>query len=243
MQAHLAVSAHQALAIVTVYLYASLHYLVTPIVLIWLWRRHRDAYSPARQTLVIATLLALVGYTLLPIAPPRMLPGFVDTMARYAHAGWWGGDASAPRGTGQLTNQLAAMPSMHVGWALWCGWQLVQHAKPMAVRLLGAGYPLVMTFVVVATGNHYLLDAVAGIVVIVLAGSMRRAGRSLLVRRPQVIDLVAVESTAGRTVAVADQREYPHVVGRDTRDADIEQLLRARRPVHCPGDDGRRESA
>jgi cbb3-type cytochrome oxidase subunit 3 len=163
------VSAHRLLAVPADYIYATLHYVVTPAVLVWMWRRHHGHYGRARTTLIVATLIGLAGFTLMPVAPPRMLPGFVDTMARYSQVGWWGGDASAPRGLGGLTNQFAAMPSLHVGWALWCGWQLVNHGRRRLTRLLGVLYPTLITVVVVATGNHYLLDAVAGGAVVVLA--------------------------------------------------------------------------
>jgi hypothetical protein len=113
------VSSHAWLAVSADYMYATLHYLVTPIVLVWLWRRHHAAYSRARTTLLVATIIGLVGFSLMPVAPPRMLPGFVDTMAQYSGLGWWGGDASAPRGLGGITIQFAAKPSLHDGWALW----------------------------------------------------------------------------------------------------------------------------
>lgn len=83
-------------------------------------------------------------------------------MARYSAYGWWGGEASAPRGLGGLTNQFAAMPSLHVGWALWCGIALWRHGRRPLVRALGAAYPAVTTLVVMGTANHYFLDAVAG---------------------------------------------------------------------------------
>src|SRR3954469_8066221 len=163
------VSSHFWLAVSADYMYATLHYLVTPMVLIWMWRRHRDAYGRARTTLLVATIIGLVGFTLMPVAPPRMLPGFVDTMAQYSGLGWWGAEASAPRGVGSFTNQFAAMPSLHVGWALWCGWQLVRHGRHLLTRVLGVLYPALITLVVIATGNHYLLDAVAGVAVVILA--------------------------------------------------------------------------
>jgi hypothetical protein len=163
------VSAHALLAVPADYIYATMHYIVTPLVLIWMWRRHRDAYPRARTSLLVATVLGLVGFSLLPVAPPRMLPGFVDTMAQYSGAGWWGQNASAPKGLGGLTNQFAAMPSLHVGWALWCGWQLIRHGEHVITRVSGVLYPALITVVVVATGNHYLLDAFAGIAVVFFA--------------------------------------------------------------------------
>ncbi|CAM5734148.1 hypothetical protein SFUMM280S_10498 [Streptomyces fumanus] len=104
--------------------YASLHYLVTPLVLIWIFRSRAVHYRAARTWLMTSTFIGLIGFTLLPTCPPRLLDaghGFVDTMAYYSAYGWWGGEASAPRGLGGMTNQYAAMPSLHVGWSLWCG--------------------------------------------------------------------------------------------------------------------------
>jgi hypothetical protein len=159
-------SAHLLLALPADYMYATLHYVVTPIVLIWMWRRHSSSYSSARSVLLVATVLGLVGFSLLPVAPPRLLPGFIDTMAREAHYGWWGKDASAPRGFGGDTNQYAALPSLHVGWALWSGWLLIRHASRRLVRILGALYPMVISVVVIGTANHYLLDVAAGFAVL-----------------------------------------------------------------------------
>jgi hypothetical protein len=147
------------------FIYASLHYLVTPAVLVWLYRRRPQHYRSARTWLVISTLLGLVGFSLMPTCPPRLLDssyGFIDTMAQYSSWGWWGAEASAPRGLGGLTNQYAAMPSLHVGWALWCGILLWRHGRHPLVRALGIAYPLVTTIVVMGTANHYFLDAAAG---------------------------------------------------------------------------------
>jgi PAP2 superfamily len=198
------VSAHRLLAVPADYVYATLHYVVTPLVLVWMWRRHHEHYSRARTVLVVATLLGLLGFTLLPVAPPRMLPGFVDTMARYSFAGWWASDASAPRGIGALTNEFAAMPSLHVGWALWCGWQLWRHAQHRTARLFGVAYPVLVTLVVVATGNHYLLDAFAGLVVVGVAafavGRVAAPVRRTPTERPaRVIDLSALEQPRARS--------------------------------------------
>jgi hypothetical protein len=185
------VSTHALLAVPADYMYATLHYVVTPIVLVWMWRSHREAYPRARTTLMVATVIGLIGFSLLPVAPPRMLPGFVDTMAQYAGTGWWSTDASAPRGVGSFTNQFAAMPSLHVGWALWCGWQMVRHGKHFVTRASGVAYPALISLVVVATGNHYLLDAVAGVAVVILAMVAVGATARLLPRRVREIPVVA----------------------------------------------------
>jgi len=145
--------------------YASLHYLVTPAVLVWLWSRRPSQYRAARSWLLIATLLGLIGFALMPTAPPRLLAhghGFIDTMAEYGSYGWWGSEASAPRGLGGMTNQFAAMPSLHVGWSLWCGLMLWRYGRSPLLRSLGLLYPLGTTLVVMGTGNHYLLDTLAG---------------------------------------------------------------------------------
>ncbi|MFI9171457.1 phosphatase PAP2 family protein [Streptomyces lincolnensis] len=145
--------------------YASLHYVVTPAVLIWLFRSHAVRYRAARTWLMTSTFIGLVGFTLLPTCPPRLLSashGFVDTMAQYSSYGWWGGEASAPRGLGGMTNQYAAMPSLHVGWALWCGVILWKYGRSPLTKTAAVLYPLITTIVVMGTANHYFLDAVAG---------------------------------------------------------------------------------
>ncbi|MFS8202558.1 phosphatase PAP2 family protein [Streptomyces sp. CWNU-52B] len=148
--------------------YASLHYMVTPAVLIWLFRSRAVRYRAARTWLMTSTFLGLIGFTLLPTCPPRLLSashGFVDTMAQYSDYGWWGGEASAPRGLGSMTNQYAAMPSLHCGWALWCGVMLWMYGGTRLTKIAAVLYPLITTIVVMGTANHYFLDAVAGFVV------------------------------------------------------------------------------
>ncbi|MFF8912068.1 phosphatase PAP2 family protein [Streptomyces sp. NPDC015032] len=176
-------TAHPSIGIPADFVYASLHYLVTPAVLVWLFRRREALYRRARTWLMTSTLLGLIGFTLLPTCPPRLLDathGFVDTMAQYSSYGWWGTGASAPRGMSAMTNQYAAMPSLHVGWALWCGILLWRHGRHPLVRAAGIAYPLLTTFVVMGTANHYFLDAVAGVAVMgvgaLLTGPVMRLG-------------------------------------------------------------------
>lgn len=145
--------------------YASLHYVVTPALLVWLFRSRSAHYRAARTWLMTSTFIGLIGFTLMPTCPPRLLSagyGFVDTMAQYSSYGWWGGEASAPRGLGGMTNQYAAMPSLHVGWALWCGVILWRYGGTRLAKVAAVVYPLVTTIVVMGTANHYFLDAVAG---------------------------------------------------------------------------------
>ncbi|WP_128378697.1 phosphatase PAP2 family protein [Streptomyces cavernae] len=160
------------------FLYASLHYVVTPLVLVWLFRSKALHYRAARTWLWTSTFIGLIGFTLLPTCPPRLLSagyGFVDTMAQYSDYGWWGAEASAPRGMGGMTNQYAAMPSLHVGWALWCGVMLWRHGGTRLAKTAAVAYPLITTIVVMGTANHYFLDAVAGAAVM---------GLGLLLTRP-----------------------------------------------------------
>ncbi|MGP4114513.1 phosphatase PAP2 family protein [Streptomyces sp. 4N509B] len=151
------------------FVYASLHYIVTPIVLVWLFRRRPLHYRMMRTWLLTSTLLGLVGFTLMPTSPPRLLDpsyGFVDSLAQYSHWGWWTDDASAPSGMGDFTNQYAAMPSLHVGWSVWCGVALWHYgSRSLLTRGVALAYPLGTTIVVMGTANHYFLDALAGVVV------------------------------------------------------------------------------
>jgi uncharacterized protein (TIRG00374 family) len=159
------------LAVPSAYFYATLHFILTPGVLVWLYRRHPDSYRPARRVLVIATVACLVSFWLFPTAPPRLLPGsgIRDTLANVHQWGWWAGASSAPRGLGGLANEYAAMPSLHVAWAVWVGWLVTRHAHRHLLRVAGVSYPVLTAFVVMATGNHYLLDVLAGAAVLALA--------------------------------------------------------------------------
>ena len=153
---------HEALSVFAGYWYATMHYVVTPILLILLWRHSHAHYLRMRRILVGATAIALVAYILYPTAPPRMMDGYVDIMSSTSQWGWWGASASAPRGLGDLTNELAAMPSMHVGWALWCTIGAISLSRALWLRISAVAYVVVTTLVVVATANHWILDAVVG---------------------------------------------------------------------------------
>lgn len=150
--------------------YATTHYLVTAGVLIWLYRRSASQYVTARRALVMATIISLAFYLTMPTAPPRLIDGaYIDILREHAQAGWWGADASAPRGLGGMTNELAAMPSMHAGWALWVALVLIRAKVHSAWQQLGVLYALVTTIVIVGTGNHWIVDAVVGWIVVIAA--------------------------------------------------------------------------
>ncbi|MCD9200162.1 phosphatase PAP2 family protein [Aeromicrobium wangtongii] len=164
--------------------YATLHYVVTPAVLAFIYFRHRSEYTRVRNAIVIGSAIGLACYLAFPTAPPRLMPGteYLDALAHTASFGWWGGDASAPAGLGHITNELAAMPSLHVGWTVWVAWAVWRHTN-RAGKILASLYVAGTTFVVVATGNHWVLDAVAGAAVVVLG--IVASGRIAASRRRQ----------------------------------------------------------
>lgn len=166
---------HRVLGLAGSYWYASLHYVVTAAVLLWLWHLGADRYGPARRALVIGTLLGLAAYIWLPTAPPRFLGGYVDVLNLHSADGWWGADASAPRGLGGLTNELAAFPSLHAGWSLWVAMALQIYATRRWIRVLGWMYALGTAVVIVGTGNHWVIDAVVGWLVILIAWAVAMA--------------------------------------------------------------------
>lgn len=197
-------TANPALGIPADFAYASLHYLVTPAVLVWIFRRRSAAYRAARTWLMTSTLLGLVGFTLMPTCPPRLLDahhGFVDTMAQYSSYGWWGAGASAPRGLSGMTNQYAAMPSLHVGWAVWCGVLLWRHGRHPLVRTAGVAYPLITVLVVMGTANHYFLDAVAGAAVMAVGALLTRPFMRLADRVKDRVRIVFARVPASVTPA------------------------------------------
>jgi hypothetical protein len=141
------------------YYYATLHFVVTLGVLVWLYRSHPGRYAATRLVLFATTAVALAGYYLYPLAPPRLMNGgsFVDTVVVHQT---WGSMASGD--LKNMSNQYAAMPSMHIGWSLWCGLTIFALASVPWVRVLGLLYPAATLVVIVATANHFWLDAVGG---------------------------------------------------------------------------------
>jgi len=162
------VDGHRTWAVAMSFWYATLHYVVTGWVLWRLFGKNHARYATARIALLTGSALALAGYVLLPMAPPRLMQGgYVDVLASTSDVGWWSGHASAPAGLGALTNELAAMPSLHVGWAFWVAWALWTVVGPTG-RACGVAYALGTFVVVVGTGNHWVVDGVAGVVVILV---------------------------------------------------------------------------
>jgi hypothetical protein len=143
--------------------YVLLHFVGTAALVVWVHRARPEAYPLVRTTLVVSTGLALVGYVLYPAAPPRLADlGFADTVSSST-----GLNLSSDL-LGSLYNPIAAVPSLHFGYALIVGVALAALARGRVVRLVGAAYPAAMLFIIVATGNHFFVDAAAGGLTVVL---------------------------------------------------------------------------
>ena len=159
------VAAHEWLAQGMDYYYATLHFIVTASVMVWLFLAHPRVYRGARTVLFATTLIALAGFYIYPLAPPRLLPqyGYIDTLLKF-HT--WGSLAD-PK-VAEHSNQYAAMPSLHIGWSLWCAVTVFICAKRSWVRIAALTYPVFTLIVIVGTANHFILDAVGGAVIIAL---------------------------------------------------------------------------
>ncbi|MET8434338.1 bifunctional glycosyltransferase 87/phosphatase PAP2 family protein [Streptomyces sp900116325] len=147
------------------YYYSTFHFIVPLAILGVLYVRRPADYRWARSTLGFATLVALLGFWLYPLAPPRLMPGlgFIDTVHGVQDF------AKPDYGTlTSMTNQYAAMPSLHFGWSLWCGVMIVMLAPKLWMKALGLLHPLFTVSAIVATANHWVLDAVGGALVIAL---------------------------------------------------------------------------
>ena len=162
--------------------YLTLHLTITACVLLWLHRHRPTAFAFVRTTLLIASALALVGYFAFPTAPPRLAGvGIADTISK--------GNVNLNTGlVSALYNPYAAVPSMHVGYALVVAAAVLRQGRGRLVRALALLYPLAVLLTIIATGNHFFLDAAAGALV---AGAAATAA-ALLVSRPAPLRLAAV---------------------------------------------------
>ncbi|GAA2654302.1 hypothetical protein GCM10010412_022950 [Nonomuraea recticatena] len=171
---------HPALIQPAVYYYR-LYYLAIIGVLVWVFVRHADVYVKVRRTLVAMTVLVLPVFWALPMSPPRFaLPGVVDIIAAHDILG---GHVSREIENGR--NLYSAMPSMHVGWSLWCAyavWCALRGSHPRWA-LLPWIFPLGMAAVVLVTGNHYVLDIAGSIVLLVASIAVVSAWGHLAERR------------------------------------------------------------
>jgi hypothetical protein len=155
---------HHTLGLLVSDYYDNAHFIVTLGLLGFLWWRRSDIYRPLRNSLVLVNVLAFIVFWRFPVAPPRMLPGFVDVVAKTHAIGSWHTGALASH-----ANQLAAMPSLHIAWAVWCTVVVWKVATRGWLRALAVVYPFVTAFAVLSTGNHYLLDLLGGLATIALS--------------------------------------------------------------------------
>jgi membrane-associated phospholipid phosphatase len=160
------------------FMYVNSHFMITTTFLIWLYLARNHAYYYVRNMFMIAMGLALVGYLVFPTAPPRFMPelGFSDTVANFV-------GQSAESNANVLYNPFAAVPSMHVAFALMIAVPAVQLIRRRPLKVLWALYPALVTFVVVVTANHWWLDAALGALVAVV--SAVAASAALARARPE----------------------------------------------------------
>ena len=159
------------------------HFPVTAIFLVWAWGWHRREYAAIRNTLIAVTSAGLFLHVVYPLLPPRKLPGFIDTGLTF-------GPSPYDHGASEAANQLAAMPSLHVGWALLVALSVIA-VTGYRFRFLALAHPIVTTFVVVLTANHYWTDAIVAIVLVLAVWYVvRRWERQLAERRARDQDIL-----------------------------------------------------
>jgi hypothetical protein len=137
------------------------HFVFTGLFFIWLYRRSWDGFRSFRDAFLIATAISVVVHWLFPTAPPRLAGvGLQDTLLRFS-----GIDIGSPT-SAAYSNPVAAVPSLHAAYALGVGIGMIRYGRSHLVHLAGAIYPPLVILTIVVTGNHFVLDAVAGIAVI-----------------------------------------------------------------------------
>jgi hypothetical protein len=170
--------AHSLFIHVADWMYVNSHFIVTTSFLVWLYTARNHAYYYVRNMFMIAMGLALVGYVVFPAAPPRMLPewGFTDTVANFV-------GQSGSNTASLLYNPYAAVPSMHVAFALMIAVPAIMVVRSRVLKVLWSFYPLLITFVVMVTANHFWIDAALGVLV---AGASAYLAREVFARaRPE----------------------------------------------------------
>ncbi|WP_148575570.1 phosphatase PAP2 family protein [Nocardioides caldifontis] len=179
----------------SVYIYG--HWPVIVATMIWTVWRHRAVFLRLRDGMIVSGLMGMTVFVSWPLAPPRLADsGMVDTITQ---------DDPGYRvlQPSQFTNQFAAMPSLHAGWDLLVGIAIVTAASTALLKAVGYVLPVLMTVSVVVTGNHYVLDVVAGIAFVLVAHAValglehRRLRRAAVHRSPAVAERVEVAGRAG----------------------------------------------
>jgi len=136
------------------------HFVLTSVFFFWLYHTNRDAFRRFRDGFLVATFIALVIHWQFPTAPPRLANvGLQDTLRSLSNI-----DIGSPTSS-SFSNPVAAVPSLHAGWALGVGIGLVLYARPLFWKLVGVAYPIAVVLTIVVTGNHFVFDALAGMLV------------------------------------------------------------------------------
>ena len=168
------------LAVTMQWTYWLSQFAVVGLALLWVYLRRHDAFIRFRNVLMLANVIGLFGYVLLPTAPPRMFPefGFVDTLASL------GSPNHGSSFVELASNPYAAMPSLHSADALVVGVILATLVRSRAMKALWLIWPAWVWFSVIATGNHFWLDIVGGILVVAIAAPIvyRREIRRFVAR-------------------------------------------------------------
>jgi hypothetical protein len=156
-------------------IYVWAHFPVIIFTGIWLYTIHRDDYAVYRNAFLISGAIGLAVYATLPVAPPRFVDGFgfVDTLAFRESAQ----QMSLP---GTWVNEYAAVPSLHLGWNFLAGIAVYRHAPHAALRPLALLMPAAMFFSIIATGNHFIIDGLAGMAVATIALMLASTLRTLV---------------------------------------------------------------
>jgi hypothetical protein len=142
------------------FFYGTFHFVITVVVLVYLFRRFPERYRVWRNALAATTALALIGFAMFPLLPPRLLPasfGFVDSLDVYGSL--WQFDSGSMQ---VISNQYAAMPSLHFAWSLWSGLALFPVLRRPWAKALAILYPVLTLLAILITANHFLLDAMGG---------------------------------------------------------------------------------
>jgi hypothetical protein len=137
------------------------HFVLTGLFFTWLYFRSREGFRSVRNAFLIATAISLLIHWLFPTAPPRLV-GLTDTLHAFS-----GIDIGSPHSS-PFSNPVAAVPSLHAGFALGVAYGVVKFARRTWVRALGVVYPGVVVLTIVVTGNHFILDAIAGMLVMTI---------------------------------------------------------------------------
>jgi membrane-associated phospholipid phosphatase len=157
----------------TSYTYWLSQFAVVGLTLLWVYFRHHERFADFRNWLIAANLVGLIGYVLMPTAPPRMFPewGFSDTLAEYASVNHDSGLVAI------TANPFAAMPSLHAMDALIVGIVMASVCRSLVARVLWLAWPAWVCFAVMGTGNHYWLDCVVGFLIALLVAALLFRGR------------------------------------------------------------------